>query len=124
MTARYAVRSYVDGQLLVELPVGAVAARSAKLDGKNAPLIVNGACSKVAISTPGLHVIDFVFSIPARLSGSTGSLTMPLLPVPSGKFSLVLPAKDLSVRINGSSTIFRRVTVADVQSIEDRKSVV
>jgi hypothetical protein len=32
--------------------------------------------------------------------------------------SFTLPSKDLSVRINGSSTIFRRVTTGDVQSIE------
>lgn len=118
VTARYAVRSYVDGQLLVELPIGAVAAREARLDGKNAPLIVEGACSRVAVSTPGLHVIDFVFSVPLRLSGSTGSLTLPLLPVPSGKLSLTLPAKGLSIRINGSSTIFRRVDQGEVQAIE------
>ncbi|MBS0205034.1 MAG: hypothetical protein JSS49_19170 [Planctomycetes bacterium] len=118
VTARYAIRSHVDGQLQVELPVGEVAARQARLDGKTAALIVNGACSKVAISSPGLHIVDFVFSVPARLSGSTGSFTLPLLPAPSGKLSLVLPAKDLSVRINGSSTVFRRVTQADVQSIE------
>ncbi len=117
-TARFAVRSYVDGQLFVELPIGAVAARSAKLDGKNAPLIVEGTCSKVAITTPGLHVIDFQFSVPARLSGTTGSFTLPLLPTPTGKLTLELPAKGLSVRINGSSTVFRRVTQGDVQSIE------
>lgn len=118
VTARFAVRSYVDGQLFVEFPIGAVAARSAKLDGKNAPLIVEGACSKVAISTPGLHVIDFQFSVPARLSGTTGSFTLPLLPTPAGKLTLELPAKELSVRINGSSTVYRRVTQDDVQSIE------
>lgn len=118
LTARFAVRSYVNGQLLVELPLGAVAARSATLDGKNAPLIVEGACSKVAITTPGLHVIDFAFSVPARLSGTTGSFNLPLLPVPSGKLSLELPAKGLSVRINGSSTVYRRVTQGEVQSIE------
>lgn len=118
ITARFAVRSYVDGQFPVELPLGEVAAISAKLDGKNAPLIVQGVCSKVVIPTPGLHVIDFVFSVPARLSGSTGSVTLPLTPVPSGKLSLELPAKDLSIRINGSSTIFRKVTQGDVQTIE------
>lgn len=118
VTARYAVRSYVDGQLQLELPVGAVAVRSAKLDGKTAPLVVNGACSKVVISSPGLHIVDFEFSVPARLSGSTGTLTLPLLPVPSGKLSFALPAKDLSVRINGSSTVFRRVTQGESQSIE------
>jgi hypothetical protein len=118
VTARFAVRSYVDGQLQVELPVGAVAVREARLDGANAPLIMNGACMKVAISKPGLHVVDLVFSIPARLSGSTGTFSLPLLPVPSGKLSFVLPAKDLSIRINGSSTIFRRVTQGEVQAIE------
>ncbi|MEI8380484.1 MAG: hypothetical protein WCJ09_10160 [Planctomycetota bacterium] len=118
VTARYAVRSYVDGQLQLELPVGAVAVRSAKLDGKTAPLVVNGACSKVVISSPGLHIVDFEFSVPARLSGSTGTLTLPLLPVPSGKLSFALPAKDLSVRINGSSTVFRRVTQGESQTIE------
>ncbi|MDB5344510.1 MAG: hypothetical protein JWP89_2887 [Schlesneria sp.] len=118
VTARYAIRSYVDGQLQVELPIGAVAARDAKLDGKNAALIVNGVCTKVAISSPGLHVLDFVFSVSARLSGTTGAVTVPLLPVPTGKLSFTLPSKDLSVRINGSSTIFRRVTTGDVQSIE------
>lgn len=118
VTARYAIRSYVDGQLQIELPVGAVAAREAKLDGKNAALIVNGACTKVVIPNPGLHVLDFVFSVSARLSGTTGSVTLPLLPVPSGKLSFTLPSKDLSVRINGSSTIFRRVTTGDVQTIE------
>ncbi len=110
VTARFAIRSYVDGQLLVELPLGKVAARDAKLDGKTAALIASGDCLKVAVSTPGLHVVDFAFSIPARLSGATGSFTLPLLAVPSGKLSFALPAKDLSVRINGSTTIFRRVT--------------
>jgi hypothetical protein len=118
VTARYAIRSYVDGQLQIELPIGAVAAREAKLDGKNAALIVNGVCTKVVISNPGLHVLDFVFSVPARLSGTTGAVTLPLQPVPTGKLSFTLPSKDLSVRINGSSTIFRRVTTGDLQSIE------
>ncbi len=110
VTARFAIRSYVDGQLLVELPLGKVAARDAQLDGKTAALIASGDCLKVAVSTPGLHVVDFAFSIPARLSGTTGTFTLPLLAVPSGKLSFALPAKDLSVRINGSTTIFRRVT--------------
>ena len=118
VTARFAIKSYVDGQLLVELPLGKVAARDAKLDGKTAALIANGDCLKVAISTPGLHVVDFVFSIPARLSGTTGTFTLPLLAVPSGKLSFTLPTKDLSVRINGSTTIFRRVTTGESQSID------
>ena len=118
VTARYAVRSFVDGQLVVELPVGQVSAREAKLDGQTAALIANSGCFKVAVSKPGLHVIDFTFEVPARLSGTTGSFTLPLLPVPAGKLVFELPAKDLSIRVNGSSTIFRRVTQDDLQSLE------
>ncbi len=123
VTARFAIRSFVDGQLLVELPLGKVAARDAKLDGKTAALIANGDCLKVAVSTPGLHVVDFAFSIPARLSGSTGSFTLPLLAVPSGKLSFALPAKDLSVRINGSTTIFRRVTKKGEEGVKEEAPV-
>ena len=118
VTARYAVKSFVDGQLIVELPVGQVAAREAKLDGETAALIANPGCFKVAVSKPGLHVIDFTFNVPARLSGATGSFSLPLLPVPAGKLAFELPGKDLSVRVNGSSTIFRRVTQDDSQSLE------
>ncbi|MEI8019389.1 MAG: hypothetical protein WCH39_14385, partial [Schlesneria sp.] len=118
VTARYAVKSFVDGQLLVDLPVGQVAAREAKLNGQTAALITNTGCFKVAISKPGLHVIDFTFGVPAKLSGTTGSFSLPLLPVPAGKLVFELPGKDLSVRVNGSSTIFRRVSQNDLQSLE------
>ena len=118
VTARFAVRSFVDGQLLVELPIGQTSPREVKLDGQAAALITNAGSFKVAVSKPGLHVIDFEFDMPARLSGSTGSFSLSLLPVPTGKLTFELPAKDLSVRVNGSSTIFRRVTDDNVQSLE------
>ncbi len=118
LTARYAVKSFIDGQLLVDLPVGEVAAREAKLNGQTAALFTSAGCFKVAISKPGLHVIDFTFGIPAKLSGTTGSFSLPLLPVPAGKLAFELPGKDLSVRVNGSSTIFRRVSQNDLQSLE------
>ena len=118
VTARFAVKSFVDGQLLVDLPVGQVAAREAKLNGQTAALITNMGCFKVAISKPGLHVIDFAFGIPAKLSGTTGSFTLPLLPVPAGKMAFELPGKDFLVRVNGSSTIFRRVSQNELKSVE------
>lgn len=118
VNARFAVRSFVDGQLLVELPVGQVSARDAKLDGQTAALVTNAGCFKVAVSKPGLHVIDFEFDLPAKLSGSTGAFTLPLLPTRAGKLTFELPAKDLSIRVNGSSTIFRRVTDENVQTVE------
>ena len=118
VTARYAVKSFVDGQLLVDLPVGHVAAREAKLNGQTAALITNMGCFKVAVSKPGLHVIDFTFGVPAKLSGTTGSFSLPLLPVPAGKLAFELPGKDLSLRVNDSSTIFRRVSQNELQSVE------
>ncbi len=118
VTARYAVKSFVDGQLLVDLPVGQVAAREVKLNGQTSALITNAGCFKVAITKPGLHVIDFIFGVPAKLSGTTGSFSLPLLPVPAGKLVFELPGKNLSVRVNGSSTIFRRVSQNELQSVE------
>lgn len=118
VTGRYAIRNLIDGQFVVDLPVGAVSVRAAKLNGESAPLIANAGGLSVAINKPGLHVIDLVFAVPARLSGSTGSVVLPLKPVPAGKLAFELPDKDLSVRINGSTTIFRRVTQANSQSVE------
>ena len=118
VTARYAVKSFVDGQLLVQIPVGQVAVREAKLDGQTAALIANAGGFTIAVQQPGLHVIDFRFSVPAKLSGTTGAFTLPLLAVPTGKLVFELPAQDLSVRVNGSTTIFRRVTQDDLQSLE------
>ena len=116
--ARYAIRNFVDGQSIVDLPVGVVSAREAKLDGQTAALIAGAAGFQVAIPAAGSHVLDFTFEIPAQLSGTTGSFTVPFLPVPAGKFVIGLPAKDLLIRVNGSSTVFRRVTQADAQSLE------
>jgi len=118
VTARYGIKSFVDGQLIVELPIGQVSAREAKLDGQTAALIAQPGCFKVAIPKPGLHVIDFIFEVPARLSGTTGSFTLPLTAVPAGKLTFELPAKDLTIRVNGSTTVYRRVTDGDAQSLE------
>lgn len=118
INARYALRSFIDGQVLVELPLGPISARDAKLDGKTARLIAESGRLKIAIETPGLHVLDLSFDVPARLAGSAGSFMLPLMPAPTGKLAFQLPAKDLAVRVNGSSTVYRRVTQSDLQSIE------
>ena len=118
VTARYAVKSFTDGQLIVELPLGQVVVSEAKLDGQTAALITSGGCLQVAIPKSGLHVIDLLFEVPAKLSGTTGSFSLPLKPVPAGKLTFELPAQELSVRVNGSSTIFRRVTKDNLPLLE------
>ena len=116
--ARYAVRSFVNRQLVVDLPISGVSAREAMLDGRAAALITRGHGFQVAIVESGMHVLDLTFDLPARLSGAVGSFSVPLTPVAAGKLSFQLPAKDLSIRVNGSSTIYRRVTQEGTQSIE------
>jgi len=118
VTARYVLRSTAPGQMSFELPVGAVAWRDAKLNGEAAALRVEGACTRVVVMKPGLHVLDAGFAVPVRLSGATGTLSLPLQPVPSGKLALELPARDLSVRINGSTTVFRRVVQGELAIVE------
>lgn len=117
-TARYVIRSYVDGQLSVTLPLGTVALSSAKLDGKSAVVAPKDSGYVALIPSAGLHALDLEFSVPAKLSGSTGQFTLPLKAVPSGRLSFQLPAKDLLVRINGSTSAYRRSTDGDATSIE------
>ncbi|WP_010583396.1 hypothetical protein [Schlesneria paludicola] len=116
--ARYAVRSLASGQSIADLPIKGVAVREAKLDGRPAALIARERGFQVAIADPGVHVLDLTFDIPVRLSGAIGSFTLPLTPVTAGTLSFELPSKDLSVRVNGSSTVFRRVTQDATQLIE------
>lgn len=118
VNARYGIRVTTDSPFSIELPVGTVSATSATLDGKQAALTAESDRLKVTVSKSGVHVLDFSFDVPARLLGPSGSITLPLRPVAAGKLTVKLPAKDLSVRVNGSSTIYRRVSSGDAQSLE------
>lgn len=118
VSARYAVRSYVDGQWSVMLPLGAVALSSANLDGKSAVVTPKDGGYLAVIPAAGLHVIDLEFSVAAKLTGSAGQFTLPLRPVASGRMTFSLPSKDLLVRVNGSSSLFRRVTQDNLSTIE------
>ncbi len=117
-TARYTIRSYVDGQWSVPVPLGAVALSSAKLDGKAAVVSPKDGSYVAVIPMAGLHVLDLEFSVAAKLSGTTGQFMIPLKAVPSGRLTFELPAKDLLARVNGSSTIYRRVTAGETTTVE------
>ena len=118
ITARYAIQSHVDGQWSVPLPLKAVALSAAKLDGKSAAVSAKDGGYSVIIPTSGRHVLDLEFSVPAKLAGTAGQFTLPLLPVPAGKLTFQLPSPELRVRINGSTSVYRKVTKDDVASIE------
>lgn len=117
-SARYTIRSYVDGQWSAPVPLGAVALSAAKFDGKSAAISPKDGGYVAVIPAAGLHVLDLEFSVAAKLSGTTGQFTVPLKPVPAGKLTFHLPSKDLLVRVNGSSTVYRRVATEETTSVE------
>ena len=108
VTARYVVHNLTDSSVRVPLPIGKVALESAQLDGETAPLITAEEGASVVIGESGRHVLDVTFSIPAEVTGPAGRFTLPLRPVPTGRFSFELPdVDDLVVRVNGGQSTYR-----------------
>ena len=143
VTGRLLLHSFRDGQVLLPLPMGVVALDSATLDGKPAALTARSVkpvtdpspnakpsannqsktdrdqpTLHVILESAGTHVLDVKFSLAAKRTGPAGQFTLPLHPVASGRLSFQLPEKDLSVRINGASSIFRRRDIGEQQLVE------
>jgi hypothetical protein len=141
VTARFVLHSFRDHQITLPLPLGAVATRSATLDGKAAALLVTagraanvqenaapnqaakpqasaGSSLSVVVTGAGLHLLDVEFDLPAQLTGPAGAFTAPLLPVATGKFTFTPPANDLSIRVNGVSSAFRIRKAGDDSFVE------
>ncbi|MEX0703548.1 MAG: hypothetical protein WD069_15745 [Planctomycetales bacterium] len=72
----------------------------------------------VVLSKAGLHVLDVEFDLPVRTVGPAGRFTVPLRPVPAGSLSFALPAAELEVRVDGSTSAYRRRTEAGRTWIE------
>jgi hypothetical protein len=116
--AQFALRSDVDGQLAVELPLGSVTIHSAVLNDTAAALVTAADRWQVLLPKPGLYVLDVEFSVPATITGAAGSFVLPLKPTPAAKLSFRLPADKLAVRVNGSTSVYRRVTVDGQTHVE------
>ncbi|OYW18262.1 MAG: hypothetical protein B7Z55_10945, partial [Planctomycetales bacterium 12-60-4] len=116
--ARYTILSYVDGQQPVELPVSGVILKSAQLDGAPAAIVTTETPWKVLIPKPGLHVLDLEFAVPSQGTATAGSFAMKLAPTPAAKLAFTLPQPTLNARVNGSTSVFRRVTRDAVTQIE------
>ncbi len=69
---------------------------------------VGVASYSVRIPSPGLHLLDVIFEVPAKIENSVGSLHLALQPVVSGTLVFELSDDELEAKINGSSTVFRR----------------
>ncbi|MBT4867539.1 MAG: hypothetical protein HON53_20755, partial [Planctomycetaceae bacterium] len=144
VTARFVLHSFRDHQITLPLPLGAVATRSATLDGNAAALLVTaanaqanaapnqapnqaakpqavagaGSSLSVVVTGAGLHLLDVEFDLPAQLTGPAGAFTAPLLPVATGKFTFTPPADNLSIRVNGVSSAFRIRKTGDDSFVE------
>lgn len=113
VTATVIVHSFSDEQVVVPLPIGAIAINSAKLDGEPAALRVRKQGKQtwldIVLTKAGTHRLELSFAVPAQQDGGVGQFTLPLLPIPTGEAVFKLPQKDLVARVNGSTSAYRRV---------------
>jgi hypothetical protein len=117
VTATLILASFRDQPIALPVPLAGVALSSAQLDGQPAALRVtqaNGRNSlEVVLPNRGLHTLDLKFDVPAQVSGQTGQFTVPVFPSPSGRVVFALPEDDLALRVNGSTSAYRRVAKTD-----------
>jgi hypothetical protein len=118
ITARLMVRSYVEGQWLVALPFRGVALSDARLNGQPAAIRAAESGLRLVVPDAGWHVLDVRFAVPARLTGAAGSFQLTLEGTPAARLTFALPQPKDAVRVNGSTTAFRRVTKDDGAFIE------
>ena len=122
VSATLILHSFMDGQIALPVPLGTVALSEALLDGKPASLVSradkSGQHIDVIVNGKGQHTLDLKFAIPAQVDGSVGQFTLPLKETPSGRVVFRMPAEGLDVRVNGSTSAYRRATNADGATIE------
>jgi hypothetical protein len=113
VTARFVLHLLRDGTHALPLPLRQVALESARLDGR--PAALTAATNKrepayrVNVSGAGIHLLDVTFRLPVELAGEAGQFTLPLTaPVP-GTLTFRLPDDEVKVRVNGTTTAYRRI---------------
>ena len=100
---RFVLFGFRDSPVWLPLPLDQVAIASATIDEAEAALRPGEKGQpQVLIETPGVHVLDVEFDVPAELRAASGQFTLPLRPVASGSLSVTLPATDAerAIRIN------------------------
>ncbi len=122
VAATFIIHSFQDGQISLPIPFRTVALSEALLDGEPATLVSrsdkSGQHIDAIVSSKGPHTLDVKFAVPAQVNGSVGQFTLPLKVVPSGRVVFRLPAEGLEVRVNGSTSVYRRATDNGTATIE------
>lgn len=116
--ARFLVESFRKTQVRLALPVGALALKSATLDGQSAPILVENDRPVLLLDRPGRRVLDLEFEVPVNSTGPAGRLTLSLHPTSAARLRFEFPTPDLEVRLNGATGLFRRVTAEGKTAIE------
>jgi len=98
-------------------PAGGAAAKKSAPAAANAPAKAGTPAAGLAIvvEKSGVHVLDLTFTIPAEQSGPAGKFTLPVGRAPTagapalagGVLRFALPGKDLALKVNGASGVFR-----------------
>ncbi|MFT5324778.1 MAG: hypothetical protein ACI8P0_002643 [Planctomycetaceae bacterium] len=122
VSATLILHSFKDGQIALPVPFGTVALSESQLDGKPASLVTradkSGQHVDVIVTGKGQHTLDLKFAVPAQVDGSVGQFILPLKSVPSGRVVFRLPAEGLDVRVNGSTSAYRRAATDAGPTIE------
>lgn len=121
ITARFVLQAISDKSLSVNLPIKRVALESALLDDAQVALTPlaskDGDAYQVQLPSAGVHLLDLVFRLPLKEATTSGQFTLPLSREVVGRLTVKLPAADLNVQVNGTTTAYRRVKEAETESI-------
>lgn len=122
VSATLILHSFQDGQIALPIPLGNIALDEALLDGQAAALVPradkSGQRTEVIVKGKGQHTLDLKFAVPAQVDGAVGQFKLPLRSVPSGRVIFRLPSDDLDVRVNGSTSAYRRASTDAGPAIE------
>ena len=122
VSATLILHSFKGGQIALPVPLGTVAMSESLLDGKPASLVTrtdkSGQHVDVIVTGKGQHTLDLKFAVPAQVDGSVGQFMLPLKTVPSGRVVFRLPTEGLDVRVNGSTSAYRRAVTDAGPTIE------
>jgi hypothetical protein len=117
---RLVLFALADKAVWLPLPLQQVAIAAGTIDGEHAVLRPGqSGRPEVLLTAAGVHVLDLEFDLPAELRNTSGSLTLPLLPVPAGSLTLTLPPaegegeRDIRVLADGRQVVGSRVKGTD-----------
>lgn len=107
---RFVIDRVASASEWVDLPLRnpTVASVTSDQGAVNLATSANG-IARVHLPKLGLHVVDVVLVVPARLSGEAGQLKLPILPSATGRVSFAIPVANAALRVDGSTTVYRRV---------------